>query len=376
MKNKRIYLDYNATSLIEKEVAEYMSELLLSRMPCNASSIHEEGRKSRSIIETARMDIAKALSIDIHKEDWQIIFTSSGTESNNLAIHGLKKEILFIGATEHVSILENKHKNKIIIPVDANGIINPETLSSILQQHQGSKLVSIMLANNETGVIQDISYLSEIIHKEDAIFHCDASQAFGKIDFNLNDLGCDLLTISAHKYGGPLGSAALVAKKNVKLDSIIKGGKQEQGFRAGTENLIAIAGFGKAAKNHSNKIKKNLELKRTRDKLEKELLKIDSQAIALANNVDRLPNTSSIRMPNVKSEEQLIKFDLAGFSLSAGSACSSGRIASSHVLRAMNIDENTANEVIRVSMGMETKESDVDNFIQAWTNIYNMSKNR
>jgi cysteine desulfurase len=363
---ERIYLDYNATSLIYPEVADLMIKMLKEAHPANSSSIHLDGRRARNVLEISRAKLAKALSIDAYKDDLQIIFTSSGTEANNLAIDNFKNLPIFAGATEHVSILETGLNNLKIIPVDPNGIIDPKMLQSILQKSPGPKLVSIMLANNETGVIQDIKTLSEIAHKEGAIFHCDASQGFGKIKVDFKELDCDLMTISSHKCGGPLGAAALIVKKSLNLKPMVRGGKQELGLRAGSENLLAIAGFGQAAQISLDEYKHVSEL---RDYLEKE---IDSRIIAA--NVLRLPNTSSIRMKGIKNEEQLIKFDLAGVSVSAGSACSSGRIASSHVLRAMGEDENIANEVIRVSMGPFTTRSEINKFIKLWKEIYNHGK--
>lgn len=367
MKKERIYLDYNSTGVMDNSVIEFMVNMIQDKRPYNPSSIHADGRRSRGMMESAREQIATALNIDIHKDDLQIIFTSSGTEANNLAIDNFKTIPLFVGATEHVSILESAHENITIIPVDSNGIITEAELSKILKQYYGKKLVSIMLANNETGVIQDIKALSKIVHAEDGILHCDASQAFCKIEVDFSDLGCDLLTISSHKCGGPLGAAALIAKKNLGLKGVINGGKQEQGLRSGTENLLSICGFGVAASGYKEKIKRFKEVSSLRDRIEQDL----PDAEIIASNVKRLPNTSSIRMRRIKSEEQLIKFDLAGVSISAGSACSSGRIAGSHVLKAMGIDEEKANEVVRVSIGLENTEEEINNFIALWKDIYN-----
>jgi cysteine desulfurase len=364
---KRIYLDYNATSLIDEEVANLMIKMLLSESSYNPSSIHEDGRKARGIMENARQQIAQSLLIDLHKDDIQIIFTGSGTETNNLVLNNFCQLKLFISAVEHVSILEAGRNDKIIIEVDQDGLINSQKFHNLLKTNPGPKLVSVMLANNETGVIQDIKTLCTIAKQEQAIFHCDASQAFGKISINFKDLGCDMITISSHKCGGPSGAAALVAKKSINLSSQIKGGKQEQGLRAGTENLLAIAGFGLASKLSLAKFQATSEL---RDYLEHKILSLTSDARFFGNRAKRLPNTSSIRMPKVKSEEQLIKFDLNGISVSAGSACSSGRIASSHVLKAMKIDEELAGETIRVSLGPKTSKNDIDKFIQCWQEIY------
>lgn len=361
----RIYLDYNSTSIMDKQVVNAMSSFLTLREPCNPSSIHMSGRKARSIMEQARQNIAKSLCINAYKDDLQIIFTSSGTEANNLAIYNFQEIPAFLGATEHVSILESRHENKIIIPVNKDGIIDEQKFCNLLNSCSGKKLVSIMLANNETGVIQDIKNLSNIAKNNGAIIHCDASQALCRIDVNFHDLGIDLMTISSHKCGGPSGAAALIAKKHLQIKPMINGGKQEQGIRAGTENLLAIYGFGVATENYLEKIKQFSQIEQLRNKIEQSL----TEAEIIASNVARIPNTSSIRMPGIKSEEQLIKLDLAGICVSAGSACSSGRIAGSHVLKAMGIDKNEANEIIRVSLGLDNTEDEINKFIKIWKEI-------
>jgi len=365
---ERIYLDYNATSLIYPEVTSLMVKMLQESSPSNASSIHYDGRRARGLLETARSQIAKTLAIDAYKDDLQIIFTSCGTEANNMVVSNYQDMPMFACSTEHVSILEAGHKNLHLIPVDKNGLIDPQKLQQLLSSVPGKKLVAIMLANNETGVIQDITFLSQIVHAENGILHCDASQAFGKIKVNFKDLGCDSLSISSHKCGGPLGSAALITKKSLNLQSLIKGGKQELGMRSGTENLLAIAGFGLAAEISLEKFALTTNL---RNYLEQEIAIAAPEAKFFGRETLRLPNTSSIRMPNVKSEEQLIKFDLGGISVSAGSACSSGRISSSHVLRAMEIEPDIASETIRVSLGPATCKADIDEFIKQWKKIYN-----
>lgn len=359
----RIYFDYNATSIMLPEVREHVVNLLNEKISLNASSIHFDGRKARSILEQARKKLATSIGID---NSIDLIFTASGTESNNLAIFNYNKLPMFAGATEHVSILEAGHPNLTLIPVDNDGLINDEEYEKLLHKTPGKKLVSIMLANNETGVIQNISHLAKLAHAHDAIFHCDASQALGKIPLNFIELSCDLMTISSHKCGGPQGSAALIAKKSLELKPMILGGKQELGLRSGTENIIAISGFALASELALSKFT-NISL--LRDKLES----IIATKIIGANS-NRLPNTSSIWMPNIKNEEQLIKFDLAGFSLSAGSACSSGRIAISHVLKAMGVSNKQAGEVIRVSLGPENKMEEIEKFAKLWLEIKNYEK--
>lgn len=366
----RIYLDHNASSPIDPRVSDLMVSLIKTDVSYNPSSIHEDGRKARSMLEKARAQVANSLGISLDKDDLHVIFTSSGTEANNLAMHNFRDFKFFVSAIEHVSILELREEDKITIPVDSNGLINIDILDKSLRNYNGKKIISIMLANNETGVINDIKAIADIVHNQEGILHCDASQAFGKISVNFKDLNCDLLTISGHKCGAPLGAAALIAKNNFNLKPLIKGGKQEQGLRAGTENLLAISGFGLAAELAFERVNKFKEIESLRNYLEDSILKIAPDSMVLGKDVLRLPNTSNLSMPGVKSEEQLIRFDLSGVSISAGSACSSGRIASSHVLKAMNLDEKIANEFVRVSLGITTRREEIDQFIDLWKGMY------
>ena len=366
----RIYLDHNASSHIDPRVSNLMVSLIKTNISYNPSSIHEDGRKARAMLEKARYQISNSLGVLLDKDELHVIFTSCGTEANNLAMHNFCDFRLFASAIEHVSVLDLRDESKVIIPVDNNGLINIEILDSFLKTYNGKKIISVMLANNETGVINDIKTIADIVHNQDGILHCDASQAFGKISVNFKDLDCDLMTISSHKCGGPLGAAALIAKKSLNLKPMIKGGKQEQGLRAGTENLPAIAGFGLAAEFAVERVNQFKRIENMRNYLEENILRISPNSMILGLNVLRLPNTSNFNMPGIKSEEQLIRFDLEGISISAGSACSSGRIASSHVLKAMNLDEKIANEFIRVSLGTETTKEEIDQFIDLWKEIY------
>ena len=366
----RIYLDHNATSILDDKAKQVMIDFLGNKTPYNPSSIHTDGRKARNILEDARKKIAVSLNVNLAKDDIRIIFTASGTEANNMVVNSFSNLPLLIGATEHVSLLEPYHPEKSILKTDNEGLIAASYLDDILSKDSKIKLVSIMLANNETGVINDIRTLAEIAHKHKAIFHCDASQAYGKIAVDFIELGVDILTISAHKSGGPLGAAALVIKNNLELKALLKGGKQEIGLRAGTENLLAIIGFAEIAKNIEERINKYSKIRELQIFLEEELTKISPEVMILGSKVRRLPNTSSIRMPNIKNDEQLIKFDLAGISLSAGSACSSGRIATSHVLQAMNLDSKIANEVIRASLGPDTTKDEITTFTKQWNLIF------
>ena len=242
-----------------------------------------------------------------------------------------------------------------------------------LNHADGRVLVSIMLANNETGVIQSVSELSKIARKYGALLHTDAVQACGKIEFDRASLGVDFISLSAHKIGGPQGVGALIVSEDVAIGSDIKGGGQERGRRAGTENLPGIAGVGVAGE-IAGAFSDVVKIRDLRDRLETSVKKITPETIVYGENVDRLPNTSSIFMPGVKSETQIMKFDLKGIMISAGSACSSGKVQSSHVLRAMGVDNDVASNVIRISLGSVNTIDDIDYFVREWKQIY-MSAN-
>jgi cysteine desulfurase len=378
---KDIYLDNNATTALEPSVLKAMQEVM--QLPLNPSSTHKLGRKAHGILEAARGKIA-ALA---NAKNCNVIFTASGTEANNLAISGLAGWNVMVSAIEHPSVLKTaKNSGGIIVPATGEGVINTEALERLLkQQEKGKCLISVMLANNETGIIQPIKEVVRIAHQHGALVHTDAAQCFGKIAIDMEELGVDMITISAHKFGGPQGAAALIAKKNVPLHAIITGGGQEQGFRAGTQNVAAIHGFGVAAEIVLEGIESPtlflaagaplsaLQAGGTmalRDRLEAELLAFAPEVKIFGQNSERLPNTSCIAMPNVASETQLIHFDINGIAVSAGAACSSGKIEVSHVLRAMGVDDNTAKTAIRVSFGKNNTSSDVEAFISAWKELY------
>jgi cysteine desulfurase len=365
--NAKVYLDHNATTALEPRVEEYIRSISL--MPYNASSIHYFGREGRRIIEDARLKIASSLNIDLNK--YKVIFTSGGTEANNLALLGIKHLTIAISSIEHPSIL-NVAKNFLghIIPVNHDGIVEIELLDNALKNTNEPVLVSIMLANNETGVIQDIKRIAEIVHKYNGIIHTDAIQAYGKITINMDDLNVDMLTISGHKCGAPQGVGALIVRKKINLEGILKGGGQEQSIRPGTENVFAIAGLGKAAEYIGERIQLMHRVEIMRNWLEEELLNIAPELTIFSNNAPRLPNTSYIEMPGVSSELQLINFDLNGIAVSAGSACSSGKISVSHVLTAIGVDSAKANCAIRVSLGTQTTKEDIAKFIEVWKKFF------
>ncbi len=361
-----VYADYNATAPISENVKKSIFEVLL-KQTLNPSSLHKRGQEARKILQNARDNIRDALGVPSDKE---IVFTSGATEANNLVMRGIADYLHVISAIEHPSIL-NSACNPYIIPVNLEGIFDFLELEKILSKLKGNKaIVSVMMANNETGVIQPVKEIAEIAHKFGAICHTDTAQSVGKIKVNMEDLGVDLLTLSAHKFGGVAGSGVLIFNKELAIEPIIIGGGQEKGFRGGTENIVAITGLSAALQNIPDLLSKMDEVKELRDQLECELLNLASDIRIFGKNSKRLPNTSFIYMPGVKSDVQLMHFDLNHIAVSNGSACSSGKVEPSHVLLAMGATKEQAECSIRISIGPETKPQDIKKIVDCWYNIY------
>ncbi|BEP32365.1 MAG: cysteine desulfurase family protein [Wolbachia endosymbiont of Drosophila biauraria] len=361
-----VYADYNATAPISENVKKSIFEVLL-KQTLNPSSLHKRGQEARKILQDARDNVRGAIGVSSDKE---IVFTSGATEANNLVMRGIAGYLYIISAIEHPSIL-NSACNPYIIPVNQEGIVDFLELEKILSELKEKKaIVSVMMANNETGVIQPIEEIAEIAHKFGAICHTDTAQSVGKIKVNMEDLGVDLLTLSAHKFGGVAGSGVLIFNKELAIEPIIIGGGQEKGFRGGTENIVAIAGLSAALQNIPDLLSKMDEVKELRDQLECELLNLASDIRIFGKNSKRLPNTSFIYMPGVKSDVQLMHFDLNHIAVSNGSACSSGKVEPSHVLLAMGATKEQAECSIRISIGPETKPQDIKKIVDCWYNIY------
>jgi cysteine desulfurase len=289
-----------------------------------------------------------------------VVFTSGGSEANNLALKGAKVERLLVSAIEHPSVIEAARAsgNTVeIIPVTSTGSVDLAALDAALPGSPA--LVSVMLANNETGIIQPVGEVVKLAARHGALVHCDAVQALGKIPVNFGLLGVDLLTISAHKLGGPLGAGALVIRDGISLSPLINGGAQELRRRAGTENVPAIAGFAAAVQ------EKNFTIKTLRDELESGL----EGAVIIGGGVDRLPNTTCFAHPHMLAETLVMAFDLEGVAVSAGSACSSGKVAKSHVLAAMGLAPEIASGAVRVSLGWNTTRQDIERFGAVWRRI-------
>lgn len=367
MQREKVYLDYNASSPLKTEVKKAINDAM--EAVGNASSIHSFGRDVYHYIQKARENLSLALKCD----NEQIIFTSGGTEANNLALTGLDINTVITTEAEHDSIYKTALKQSDIKPlfvnIDKNGVIETDHLKELLQNSTEKTLISIMYAHNETGVIQPIKDITAIAREYNAYIHCDAVQAFGKIAVDFCDMDVDLLSVSAHKIGGPAGVGALVKKSNIHLKSLIMGGGQEKGYRAGTGNVIGIVGFGEAARTIGLDKYNYQTVGILRDLMESRLNEIVPNFIILGKGVKRLSNTSYVVMPGVTSEKQVIALDLKGFATSSGAACSSGKVTSSRTARAMNL-EMIGDNALRVSLGWNTTQKNIEDFVDAWLSIY------
>ncbi|AAY61697.1 cysteine desulfurase family protein [Rickettsia felis] len=368
-----IYLDHNATTFIDPKVKGYIISLMDKEL--NPSSIHRSGVFARNVIEEARFQLAAALGISLFAGKYDITFTSSGTESNNLIMKNFYDGDIFISAIEHLSIYNhiNYAPNIKVIKVDNQGLLDLEHLEELLSQSSATKkLVSIIMANNESGVLQDITKISEIAKKYDAKFHSDLVQGFGRIHINIKELGLDFATISGHKIGGGQGGAALISTSRFQLTPIIIGGGQEKSVRSGTENVLAIAGLGFAAELRRESISENyIKIKDLQEILEKKLKKYPKVNI-ISRNAQRLPNTTLFTVPGTDAQVKLIGFDLRNICVSSGSACSSGKISKSHVLTNMGMSEEEAKSSIRISLSHANTIEDIEVFIKAFEEIYDI----
>ena len=355
------YLDYNATAPVRPTVVEAMREVL--ERTGNPSSVHCFGRKARRALEHAR----EAVAAMVGAAPAQVVFTSGGTEANNQAL-GSARGPLAVSAIEHDSVLAAV-PDAARIAVDAEGRIDLEALERALAR-LAPELLSVMLANNETGVMQPVREVVEVARRHGACVHCDAVQAGGKLPVDMTALGIDLLTLSAHKFGGPQGVGALVVREGLEPDPLLRGGGQERRWRAGTENLPGIVGFGRACELAMADADWRERAGALRDRLEARIAALAPAAQVFGRSTERLPNTSCLTMPGVSNQTQLIEFDLAGIAVSTGSACSSGKVGPSHVLAAMGIDPTEAASAIRVSLGWASTPEDVDRFVDAWGRLY------
>jgi len=360
-----IYLDHNATSILRPSVAAAMDAV--AHEPLNASSIHASGRKAKKLLEDARVQIAQAISVFPN----EIIFVSSATEANITVLRSFADWPILTSPIEHASMGKSgRLLGASKLEVDAQGLVKLDNLGEKLAALGRPALVSVMLANNETGVIQPIAEIAQIVHAHGGLLHCDAVQALSKIPIDCGLLQVDLMSLCAHKAGGPVGVGALVVRGETPIKPLFLGGGQELGRRAGTENIPAIVAFA-ALVNETADCHEAAEMARLRDWLQAALTQAAPDTIVFSNEVARLPNTLQLTMPGVSNETQLMHFDLAGIAVSAGSACSSGRVEASHVLLAMGVDKEIAQTAIRISLGWNTTQSDVEKFAESWKVLYN-----
>jgi cysteine desulfurase len=377
----RLYLDYNATAplkpLARQAVLEAMEDV------GNASSVHAEGRAARARVEKARESVA----LLVKGEAKNVTFTGGGTEANNTVLtmgwtkggQAIGVDRLFVGGTEHPSVLAGgrfPEERVSRIPVDDQGIVQLNALRTMLAE-AGTRgelvLVSVMLANNETGAIQPVAEVSDIAHEFGAIVHTDAVQAAGRIPIDIKALGVDVLTLSSHKLGGPLGAGAIVvADEALGFDPLVKGGGQEKRRRAGTEAVATVAGMGAAclATDLDADISRLSQLRDAYARTIAESLAGSGRTLTVfSDRVARLPQTLCFAIEGLPAETLLIALDLAGVAVSSGSACSSGKVAPSHVLSAMGVPENLAKAAVRLSLGWDSRESDLDIFSTAWRRV-------
>jgi cysteine desulfurase len=362
----RIYLDYNATTPPRPEVVARVTRVLAETYG-NASSVHAYGQQAKAELDEARTAVARLIDAD----PGEVVFTSGGTEADNLALRGAVEARAAIGrrrlittGIEHEAVLttaralERTGTAITILPVDTSGIVSPAALEAAIGDD--TAIVSVMLANNEVGTIQPVAELAAIARAHGALFHTDAVQAVGKIPVSVKTLGVDLLSLAGHKFGGPKGTGALWIRRGVRLTAVMTGGKQERNRRAGTENVPSLAGLGVAATTAAAKLPTAGDLAALRDRLDSAVLAGVPGTVINGDRSRRVPNTSNISFEGIEAESLLIALDLEGVAVSTGSACSSGSLEPSHVLRAMGLPHARTRNSLRFSLGPETTIEEID----------------
>jgi cysteine desulfurase len=368
----RVYLDHNATTPLDPLVADRMTQAMRDVWG-NASSIHHFGQQAKAALDQARGAVGTLIGADAS----EIVFTAGGTESDNLAIRGAAeatepsgRKHLVTSAIEHEAVLNTMKAlarrgwRVTLVPVDASGIVSIDRMREAITDE--TALVSVMHANNEIGTIQPIAEIAAVAHEHGALFHTDAVQSAGKIPIDVRALGVDMLTIAGHKFYGPKGTGALWMKRGVRLVSPVTGGKQERSRRAGTENVPALVGLGVAAELAQQKMAgETPRLSALRDRLEAGVLSKVPNTERNGAAAPRVPNTTNISIDRVEAESLLIGLDLAGIAVSSGSACSSGTLEPSHVLKAMGLPHARTLGSIRFSLGAANTEADIDRVLEA-----------
>jgi cysteine desulfurase len=379
MAAERVYLDHNATSPLRPAARAAVEETLALG---NASSVHAEGRAARARIEASREQVAGLFGADPKA----LTFTSGATEANALALspefqalgRPVRCDVLLISGIEHPSVRAGGRfpADRIeIIPVDSTGTVDLAALDAALARHRDAgrrALVSVMAANNETGVVEPLREIAARVHAADGIFHSDAVQVAGKVPFSLAASGADLISVSSHKLGGPQGVGALIARnEDLRAPPLLRGGGQERGRRAGTENVSAIAGFGAAAVQAATAIASEYSrLVELRDAAEAGIRALAPDVVVMSAGAERLPNTLCFAVPGLAAETAVIALDLEGVAVSAGAACSSGKVGPSETLAAMRVPSEIAKGAIRLSLGWSTTEHDISRFLEVWKRVY------
>lgn len=358
---KKLYLDHNATSPLRPDALEAMVTVM--RDVGNASSIHSFGRSARKHVEDARQIIGASLDVSPN----QVIFNSGATEGNNTILKGFAGQRILVSSIEHPSVIECGVPIE-PIPVTQDGVIDMAAFERLLNEGVPPALISVMLVNNETGVIQPVAEIAKRAKEKGCLVHCDAVQAYGRIPFTRAELGADFLTLSAHKIGGPQGVGAIIMAPAAPLPKLLIGGGQERRHRAGTENIAGITGFGVAAQLATSQIPEFQNLATLRDKIEAHI-ECHPRITCHGNTAPRVANTISMSIKGVPSETLLMAFDLAGVALSSGSACSSGTVKFSHVLKAMGVAGTTDTGHLRLSLGWSTTEKEVEDFLVVWDKL-------
>ncbi|HLL28695.1 MAG TPA: cysteine desulfurase family protein [Xanthobacteraceae bacterium] len=376
----RVYLDHNATSPLRPEARAAMAAVLAETG--NASSVHAEGRQARARVEEARAFVAALVGAD----PAAVTFTSGATEADALALspelelsgRPVRCDVLLISDVEHPAVRAGGRfpADKIeIIPVDRDGLVDLAALDAMLTRHRNGgrrALVSVMAANNETGVIEPLREIGIRVHAAEGVFHTDAVQIAGRYPFGLETSGADLISITSHKLGGPQGAGALIARDaDTRVPAFLRGGGQERGARAGTENVAAIAGFGAVAASAGMMLAEEVgRLAGLRDLLEDGLQAIAPETVILSKEALRIPNTTCFAVPGIAAETAVIAFDLDGVALSAGSACSSGKVGASSTLAAMKTEPSLARSAMRASLGWNSTKADVARFLEVFARLY------
>ena len=365
----QVYLDFNATAPARSEVVDAVTRAMGEGG--NAFSVHATGRDARHHVEEARAAIAALVGA----ETASVVFTAGGTEANNQALRRAGRERVIVSTIEHESV-HLARSDAVFAPVTPAGIVDLGALEELLCADGTPALVAVMFANNETGIIQPVAEVSALAHRFGALVHCDAVQAAGKVAVAFGSLGVDFLSISAHKLAGPQGVGALLVRDRASMTRLVHGGGQEQGLRAGTENVPGIAGFGGSASLAREALASFAGLAALRDDLERRVCAIAPDITVIGGEVLRLPNTSKFATPGLSSETQVMGLDLAGIAISAGSACSAGKVEAPYVLTAMGMAEELATCAIRVSLGWSSTPAHVDAFIAAWCALFERVRGR